>query len=206
MKGKGVGLDEVSAAHVVPIDFKGRRLEGSHPIHAELALHTEVYKARPDVGGVVHTHPPYATALGATGSPLEAISHDAILFADGVAVFDETPALITEAGQGAAIARALGSRKAVILKNHGILVVGPTVPWAVFAALTLERAARVQAIARDFGTPQPIPDTLVRSMYGSKYNDALIDEYWRYLKRLLRTRGLAKGMGGISAGPMPRRS
>ena len=54
-------------------------------------LHTEVYRARPDVGAVVHGHPPYATALGATVRDLELLTHDGVLFADGVAVFDETP-------------------------------------------------------------------------------------------------------------------
>lgn len=194
MKAKGVGLDEVTAGHVVAIDFAGRRLDGTHPLHFELTLHTEVYKARPDVGAVVHTHPPYATALGAAGEPLRPVTHDAILFADGVAVFDETPALITEPDQGAAIARALGGRKAVIIKNHGILTVGPTVPWAVFAALTLERAAWLQSLTRTFGTPQPMPDAVARAMYASKYNEALIEEYWRYFTRALESRGLARGL------------
>ncbi len=194
MKGKGIGLDEVTPANVVPIDFQGRRLEGRHPIHLELTLHTEVYKARPDAGSVVHTHPRYATALGATGQVLEVLSHDAILFVDGVALFDETPALITDPAQGAAIAAALGTRRAVIIKNHGILTVGPTVPWAVFAAVALERAAQIQAYARGFGTPQPIPDAIVRTMYPTKYNDALIEEYWQYFKRHLRARGRGRGI------------
>lgn len=195
MKGKGVGLDEVTPTNVVPIDFEGRRLAGTHPIHFELALHTEIYKVRPDVGSVVHTHPPYTIALGAAGQALETVSHDAILFTDGVALFDETPALITETGQGAAIAAALGPRKAVILKNHGVLVVGPTVPWAVFTAVTLERACQMQAITRTLGTPQPIPDAVARGMYRSKYTDALTGEYWQYFQRLVRGRGLARGMG-----------
>ena len=138
---------------------------------------------------MVHTHPRYATALGATGQALEILSHDGILFADGVAVFDETPALITEAAQGEAVAAALGGHRAIIMKNHGILTVGPIVPWAVFTAVALERAAQMQAYARGFGVPQPIPDPIVRAMFPTKYNDALIEEYWRYFKRHLRAHG-----------------
>ena len=52
-------------------------------MHLETVLHTEVYRARPDVGAVVHGHPPYATALGATSAELELLTHDAVLFADG---------------------------------------------------------------------------------------------------------------------------
>ena len=194
MKGKGLGLDEVTPTGVVPIDFQGRRLAGTHPIHLELTLHTGVYQARPDVGAVVHTHPRYATALGATGQALEIVSHDGVLFAGGLALFDETPVLITDTAQGAAIAKALGPHQAVLIKNHGILTVGPTVPWAVFAAVVLERAAQMQAYARGFGVPQPIPDAIARAMLPTKYNDALIEEYWRYFKRHLRARGLARGM------------
>jgi len=194
MKGKGVGLDEVTAANVVAIDLEGRRLEGAHPIHAELPLHTEVYKARPDVGAVVHTHPPYATALGATGQPLRPITPHATLFADGLPVFDGTAALITDARQGAAVAAVLGSHKAVLLKNHGILVVGPTVPWAVYTAVTLERAAELQFIAHGFGTPEPIPDAAARAMQEPQHGERHVAEYWAYEKRVLRRAGLADGL------------
>jgi L-fuculose-phosphate aldolase len=194
MKGKGIGLDEVTAAQVVLIDFDGRRLAGTMPLHLELTLHSEVYKVRPDVGAVVHTHAPHTTALGASGQPLQIVSHDGILFVDGVALFNETPELITERGQGAAIAAALGPRKAVILKNHGVLVVGPTVPWAVFTSVTLERAAMMQLLTRGLGIPQPITDRVAHGMYNSKYNDVLLSEYWAYFKRTLRARGLARGV------------
>ncbi len=200
MKAKGFGLDEITSAHVVLIDFEGRRLAGTLPVHYELTLHTEVYKVRPDVGAVVHTHAPYTTALGASGRSLEIVSHDAILFIDGVAHFDETPALITERGQGAAIAAALGRRKAVILKNHGVLVVGPTVAWAVFTAVTLERAAQVQLLTCGLGVPHPIADAVARGMYDSKYNDPQVSEYWAYFKRLLCARGLGRGMGRSAGG------
>src|SRR6266705_6477624 len=81
IKRKGVALDEVEAEDVVAID------DTDAVLHLETVLHTGVYAVRPDVGAVIHGHPPYATALGATASHLSLLTHDAILFAEGVARF-----------------------------------------------------------------------------------------------------------------------
>ena len=81
-----------------PLARRGAR--STPEMHLEAVLHTEVYKARPDVGAVVHGHPPFVTAFAATGATLEMLTHDSVLFADGLAVFEETPELITEVGRG----------------------------------------------------------------------------------------------------------
>ncbi len=146
-------------------------------LHLETVLHTAVYAVRPDVGAVVHGHPPYATALAATGAELELLTHDGVLFADGLGRFD-APDLIVDDEQGAAVAAALGSRRAVLLRNHGVLVVGKDVAWAVLAAVTLERAARLQSIASTFGSLQPIPDRIARELHPVKYQDRFVAEYW----------------------------
>src|SRR6478672_6508994 len=62
MKPNGLGLEEVRPEDVLVLDLEGTRLAGEGPVHLEYVLHTEIYKARPDVGSVVHSHPPYATA------------------------------------------------------------------------------------------------------------------------------------------------
>src|SRR5207245_7816018 len=93
IKRKGVALDEVAAGDVVAVD------ESAVELHLETVLHTGVYRARPDVGAVVHGHPLHATALAATGARLELLTHDAVLFADGLGRFDE-PDLIVEEAQG----------------------------------------------------------------------------------------------------------
>jgi L-fuculose-phosphate aldolase len=154
-------------------------------------LHTEVYRRRPDVGAVVHGHPPYATALAATGARLELLTHDSVLFADGISVFDETPELITAHALGAAVAEALGDRRVVLLANHGVLVVGKDVGWAVLTALTLERAIRLQALARGLGELAPIRREDALAMLADKYNDALVAEYWAAWQRKLRRSGLS---------------
>lgn len=199
IKRKGLGLDEVCPTDVVTIDLNGQKVAGRGEVHLEAALHTEVYKSRPDVGAVIHTHPPYATAFGAVEGQLLFLSHDALLFPDGVGVFEETADLVISAELGRAVASALGCRCALILRNHGVLVVGSDVRWAVLAAVTLERAIRLQAIAGALGPTRPIPEPVVEALHASKYREEFLDEYWAYWLRRLRRLGLAEGM------PAPRR-
>src|SRR5260221_496765 len=107
--------------------------------HLETVMHTEAYRARPDVGAVIHTHPLHSIALGATDQGLALLSHDGLLFPNGVPVFDGTAGLVTSPAHARAVAQALGSGRAVLLRNHGILVVGEDIPLAVLAAITTER-------------------------------------------------------------------
>jgi len=179
IKRKGIGLDEVEADDVVEVESADAEL------HLETVLHTAVYALRPDVGAVVHGHPPYATALAATGAELELLTHDAVLFADGLGRYD-APDLIVDEQQGAAVAAALGSRRAVLLANHGVLVAGKDIPWVVLTALTLERAAHLQSIASTLGRLQPIPPDVARELHPVKYQDRFVAEYWDAWLRGLR--------------------
>ena len=194
MKRNGIGLEEVTPGDVLTIDLDGRKVAGEGRVHLEAVLHTEVYRERPDVGAVIHTHPPYGTALGATHATLELLNHDAVLFREGLAYFDETAELIARPEQGAAVARALGDKRVLMMRGHGVLVVGKTVPWAVYAALTLERAVQIQAIAGTLGELRPMSAEMAARVYPDKYRDEYLDTYWRYLIRQVRRAGLDDGM------------
>lgn len=194
MKRNGLGLDEVTPDDILVVNLDGKKLSGKGDVHLEVVLHTEVYKVRPDAGAVIHTHPPYSIALGATTAQLEFVSHDAVLFPNGVPIFDNTPELITTEQQGRAVARALGEHRAVLLRNHGVLVVGNNVPWAVFTALTLERAVRIQATAAALGPLCTISPDLAKQLYESKYRDEFVENYWPYLVRRTRRAGYDIGM------------
>lgn len=187
IKRKGLALDEVGADDVVMVDLDGRHMEdGDTDLHLETSLHTEVYRQRPDVGAVVHGHPAFATALAATDAELLMLSHDAVLFADGLPRYVASPDLVTSAAEGAAVADALGSSRAVLMRNHGVLVVGASVPWAVVTAATLERAARIQALAGAMGGAlAPMSDLDARRLAPEKYRDAFVQEYWQaWLRRV----------------------
>jgi len=188
IKRKGVALGEVEPDDVVDLD------DPAADLHLETVLHTEIYARRPDVGAVVHGHPPYATALGATHAGLELLTHDAVLFADGVAFFEESPELITEREQGSAVAEALGSRRALILRNHGVVVADKDVRWAVLSAITLERAVQLQAIASTLGELRPIAGEDAQRMFADKYQERFLDEYWAAWIRRARRAGADDGM------------
>jgi L-fuculose-phosphate aldolase len=190
IKRKGVALDEVETDDIVSA------ADPEAGLHLETVLHEGVYRTRTDVGAVIHGHPPHATALGATGAELAPLTHDGVLFADGVGRFAD-PDLIVDDEQGAAVATALGNRRALLLANHGVLVVGKDVPWAVLTAATLERAARLQSIASTLGELRPIPAELARELQPVKYRDEFVAEYWAaWQRRVARAGG---GLGGDRA-------
>ena len=187
IKRKGVALDEVEPDDVVSIE------DADAALHLETVLHTGVYRVRADVGAVVHGHPPYATALGATAADLALLTHDGILFAEGVGRFED-PDLIVEDDKGDRVAAALGARRALLMQNHGVLVVGKDVPWAVLAAVTLERAAHLQSAASMLGELRPIEPALARQLLPVKYRDEFVEEYWAAWQRRVAREG--GGLGG----------
>jgi len=187
IKRKGVALDEVEADDVVSID------DADAVLHLETVLHTGVYRARADVGAVVHGHPPYATALAATSAELALLTHDAVLFADGLARFED-PDLVVDEEEGDRVAAALGDLRAVLLNNHGVLVVGESVEWVVLGAVTLERAARLQSIASALGPLRPIDPDEARRLWAMKYRDEFVAEYWEAWQRRL-----ARAGGGLGS-------
>lgn len=188
IKRKGLALDEVEPDDVVEVD------DPSAALHLETVIHTEIYASRPDVGAIVHAHPPYATAFGATTAELELLTHDAVLFADGVAYFEETPELITDEDQARAVAAALGHRRAVILRNHGVVVADADVRWTVLSAITLERAVKLQSIATSLGELRPISPDDAERMRAEKYQDRFVAEYWAAWIRQVRRAGADHGM------------
>lgn len=183
IKRKGPALSEVRAEDVLPLRWADPEALQVPEMHLEAVLHTEVYRARDDVGAVIHAHPWYATVLAAVDAPLQMLTHDGVLFHEGLPVFDETSEMITDPEQGKAVAAVLGDARALLLRNHGVLVAGEDIRAAVLTALTLERAARMQILASGLGPAVPIaPDTLA-DVFRTKYQDRFLDEYWAYWRR-----------------------
>jgi L-fuculose-phosphate aldolase len=195
IKRRGVTLAEVTPADVIEFELGADLRDASDEMHLEAVLHTEVYRRRDDVGAIVHGHPPYATAFAATDADLLHLTHDAVMFDRGLAIYDGSPDLITEVEQGSDVAEALGEYSVVLLRNHGVLVAQRDLPWMVLAAVTLERAVMLQSIAATLGGAMPIEPMLVDELNRRKYNDGLVDEYWQAWVRDMRRRGLDEGMG-----------
>jgi L-ribulose-5-phosphate 4-epimerase len=187
IKASGWGLQEVTPDRVHLVDGEGSVLEGEGRRHLEYPIHTEIYAARPDVGGVVHTHSPHAVALAAAGQELLPVSHAANFFVPpSVPRFTRTADLILTRELGAALAGTLGDARAVFLVNHGIVAVGPDLQSATVAAVLLERAAEQQLITLGYGgTPTwSVPEESL-SKREHIYNDAAVLNVWDYLVRQL---------------------
>jgi ribulose-5-phosphate 4-epimerase/fuculose-1-phosphate aldolase len=138
----------------VPVDPRGR---GSY---LERFIHGAIYRARPDVRAVVHNHSPSVIPFGVTGAPLRPLYHMSAFLAGGVPVFDirqasggMTDMLVRDAVLGGALARTLGSAPVALMRGHGAVVVGLSLPVAVFRSVYTEVNARLQAQAMALGGP-----------------------------------------------------
>ena len=187
MKASGLGFEEVGPDQVLLVSWDGEVLEGTGRRHAEFPIHTEVMRARPEVGAVIHTHSPAAVALGALGVPLRPISHEANLFVPpDLARYTQTGDLILTEELGRSVADALGDRNAAMMVNHGIVVAGLDVPTATVTAFLLDRACRTQLTAMAAGgwpTWSSSAESLAKR--GHCYPEPLLDGAWDYLVRSL---------------------
>ena len=181
------GLDEVTPERVHLVGPDGDVLAGTGPRHSEYPIHTEVMAARPDVNGVVHTHPPYAVALAATGQPLRPVSHAANYFVPPtVPRFTDTADLVLTRELGRSVASTLGVACAVFLVNHGIVAVGETLQTATVAAVLLERACRQQLLTASAGgwpTWSPPEESLAKREH--IYGERALQAVWDHLVRQL---------------------
>ena len=158
MKPHSFGFEEITPENIVICNLDGEKISGGGRKHSEVYIHSEIFKARPDVMSVIHAHPTYAVAWSATGKPLQPISQPGIAFADGVPYYTDTVDLIRSTDLGAGVARALGGHKAVLMRNHGVAVVGATVEEATILTIWLDNAAQIQLLAEAAGGPGPMFD------------------------------------------------
>ncbi len=186
IKRAGIGLEEVRPSDLVMVNFDGRKLAGRGQLHLETPLHSEIYRARPDVGSIVHTHSLCATLIGCAGKPVRPITHEGTLFVDAP-VFNDTTSIISTPALGRAVARALGSQRALFLRNHGVVVVGKDPEEACVLILLLERACRIQLLASSLGDYNwsKANEAAVkrRQIYPSQALRSMWEYYVRKLKR-----------------------
>jgi L-fuculose-phosphate aldolase len=145
----GYGFDEATPERMVLVDEDLRPLEGGRP-NPGTRFHVWIYRKRPDVNAIVHTHAPYASALAATGQPLRTIHMDSAML-HGTAHLAEWPGVPVADDEGRIISGALGSAKTILLANHGLLAAGSSVEEATYLAVFFERAARMQLRAMGAG-------------------------------------------------------
>jgi len=166
IKPSGIGYEELSPEAIVVCDLDGALVDGDLAPSSDTAAHAYVYRHRPDVGGVVHTHSTYATAWAARGEPIPCV-----LTAMADEFGGEIPvgpfALIGDDSIGRGIVATLDKHRspAVLMQNHGVFTVGPDARAAVKAAVMCEDVARTVHIARQLGEPLPIEPADVDRLY-----------------------------------------
>ncbi len=167
IKPSGLTFDELGPHNMVVVDADARVVEGDHKPSSDTATHCTIYRAMPQMGGIVHTHSPYATAWAALGRDIPCVL-TAMADEFGGVIPCGGFALIGGEEIGREVVRVLRAgpnprSPAVIMQNHGVFTVGPTAKAAVKAAVMCEDVARTVFLACQLGTPIPIsPENIAR--------------------------------------------
>ena len=171
IKPSGLRYEDLRPEHMVVVDLDGEVVEGDIKPSSDTASHLYIYRHRPDVGGVVHTHSAYATAFAAVGQPIP-VCLTAIADEFGCTIPCAGFALIGGEEIGREVVENIGESPAILLKQHGVFTVGPDATAAVKASVMVEDVARTVYLARQLGEPEAIPEEAVRKLrrrYAEEY-------------------------------------
>jgi ribulose-5-phosphate 4-epimerase/fuculose-1-phosphate aldolase len=155
MKAHSIGLDEITMENILTINLDGEVVAGTARRHSEVYIHSEVYRARPDVHAVIHSHSTYSVALSSITRPLRPISQGGAAFADALPLYTDTIDLIRTPEMGRGVAAALGPHSAALLKSHGVVMTGRSLDEAVVLLTMLETAAQIQLLVEAAGGAAP---------------------------------------------------
>lgn len=174
-----VSREVLRAADIVTVDLDSKKLAGERREPRETEIHTGIYRARPDVMAVVHGHPLHSAVFSITRKPILPVSVHGAIFAGGVPVFEHVGHVNTrELGDG--LARALGGRRAALLKMHGSVVVGKSIEEAFVAALQLEENAEKQLLAERSGSVIPMSAEEAERCVRQSFGEFSIQKRWEY--------------------------
>src|SRR4029079_10907392 len=144
----GMNFKHIRVSDLICVDHTGAVVEGDAMVNrAAFAIHSQVHAARPDVVAAAHAHSLHGKAWSSLGRPLDPITQDACAFFEDHALFDDFTGVVLDLEEGKRIAASLGDKKAVILRNHGLLTVGHSVDAAVWTFITMERSCQAQLLA-----------------------------------------------------------
>ncbi|MNS68394.1 Decarboxylase NovR [compost metagenome] len=161
----GLGFDEITASNLLVVDEDLRVQEGGGMPNPANRFHSWIYRARPDVNCIIHTHPLHVASLSMLEVPLEVSHMDNCTLYDDVAFLKDWPGVPVGNEEGEIISAALGDKRAILLSHHGMLIAAGSVEEACVLALQFERAARMQLLAMSAGKIQPIPPELGREAH-----------------------------------------
>lgn len=168
----GVSFKQISVSDLLLVNHDGQIVEGEGLLNgAAFAIHSQIHKHLPHVTAAAHSHSVYGKAWSSLGRPLDPLTQDSCAFYKDHIVFDEFNGVVLDLEEGKKIATALGTKKAAILQNHGLLTVGSTVDDAAWWFITMERSCQAQLMAEAAGTPIHISDSVAEHTYKTVGSD-----------------------------------
>ncbi|MBN9474993.1 MAG: class II aldolase/adducin family protein [Burkholderiales bacterium] len=190
----GMAYEEITASSLIRIDLDGNVVDGGGQDygvnHAGFVIHSAVHRARPEVDCVIHTHTPAGMAISALECGLLPLSQTAMFF--GKVAMHEYEGVVVDLGEQQRLVADLGDSQAMILRNHGLLTVGPSIAEAFTAMYWLERACQAQAMAMACNTPLHLPAPPVVELTNHLYKPTTRRPFglleWPALLRLLDRR------------------
>jgi L-fuculose-phosphate aldolase len=182
----GLGFDEITEQNLLHVDEDLNVLDGPGIPNPANRFHTWIYRARPDINCIIHTHPAHVAALSMLKTPIVVSHMDMCPLYDDCAFLEDWPGIPVGNEEGEIISTALGDKRAILLAHHGQLVVGKTIEEACVLALLIERAARLQLLAMSAGEIHSLPHALAKEAHdwiSTPKRDSITFEY--YARRAL---------------------
>ena len=161
----GLGFDEITASNLLLVNEDLEVLEGHGMPNPANRFHSWVYRGRPDVNCIIHTHPTHIAALSMLEVPLQVSHMDLCPLYEDCAVLEAWPGVPVGNEEGEIITAALGDKRAILLSHHGQLSTGASIEEACVIAQLIERAAKLQLLAMAAGTIKPILPELGREAH-----------------------------------------
>jgi L-ribulose-5-phosphate 4-epimerase len=185
---EGRTLESLTEKDISLMDLDGNLLEGRLSPPGEKFLHAEIYKARRDVGSVIHAHPQMANALGIAGKEILPLSLHSAIFAPKVPIH-RYPGEVNTPRLGKEVAASLGGGFAVVQQGHGATVVGADLQQACVVALLLEDSAELQWMAMAAGEPRMLPGRYLQKMAGRRSGEFFNNPWVYYQQKYIQRAG-----------------
>ena len=179
----GLGFEEAAKSNIVRVDDDLNIVQGEGMPNPSNRFHLWIYRRRPEVNAIIHTHPPHVSALSMIGEPL-AVSHmDTSMFYEDCAYLPEWPGVPIGDEEGQIISDAIGTKRAILLAHHGQLAACKTLEEATMLSIFIERAAKLQLMARAAGTIRPIKPEHGREAHDYRLKPKYVDSVFCYYAR-----------------------
>jgi L-fuculose-phosphate aldolase len=179
----GIGFDEACTTDIIRIDDDLNVLDGNGVPNPASRFHLWIYRHRPHVQAIIHTHPPAVSALSMLGTPLVVAHMDMTMFQDDCAYLPDWPGLPIGDEEGRIIADQLQDKRSILLANHGLITTGTSIEEATYLAVYFERAAALQLAASSAGKIRPVDPDKAREAGDFLLKAPIVNATFAYLAR-----------------------